>query len=1006
MYRLGRYAALAAVLAVSILAASADDFASASAQPFKGVIGPLPGSYATTQVLLPASLAMGLDIEYRFTGHDAWFLFDRPVYLSAFAGEERSYAIEFRHPGESPDLAESATLRYTIDSRPPEAPRFSVPSGDAGSLLRLSAEADGSVFICIDGGPFSLFSPGSFEEFKAPANATRIIHAIAYAVDNVGNESGTSASTWRLAPEGFVPSFPFSVAAPETKIVKIEADDTCSATLSDLVGSARVTVDVPAGTVPYIAINPSAPFGSVASYAALSGDQSPSSCVVPFPWGYEREILVYYGYKREETLHVASEPLRLSPRFPVEDAVTAPTLPVEPRIHVGPQAAVVDWPTSPWTTFVAIGGEEFRRYEDPITVSLGDTVKTIRYYSLGQSGSRSTVASFQLPPGTPMGVPVVGGVVDKAVYGSSVTMSITPDETALTSDVRYSLAEGDESPPPVTLDSPVVGERGVLFEGKDGQSVLYRVRLVAIGDGIAKSEMLLSFTVDREPPAIPALAYGAHYSASDTVVSFKPQEGTIHVSISERGDGAFVVYDKPITISGSDDGRRRYVIRAWAEDAFGNRSAEMEPRHVLIDRSSLYADPRGRPGASGSPDDPIGFLDDAVDLAMKTGKTFIYARGTTTLRRPVAIRGKLTIAGGFDEDWNESTSSRAKLTIRLDRYPGSYAFNVESGKFSLQSIDASMTGQGNSGIIKASGGTVSVENSTLKGAGGVEMVVIRGAGASIHAQSSYLELASTITGRGVDATDGTLSMDDVSISCGSSVRVFDAIRVSDGKAELSGLRIEGTPDQTLSALSLTRSKGSVERAVIVVSGGTSSSRLFAVNASELTVSSSYVDSKWKGTFEAFSATGGSTMLVSNVSAIMNSPRVIFMSSTASRFTILNSIAVSSGRLSAFVRSDSIPEAGSISANCLWGFSRIAEGALALTSIRELDRFMLEGYPNVIEDPERTFRSTVKGLKRLSGSSACVDAGVPADWAGDQDLLGGPRVSGAGEKKPDIGAEEL
>ena len=68
-----------------------------------------------------------------------------------------------------------------------------------------------------------------------------------------------------------------------------------SAEVADLVGSARLTVRAPAGTVPCVAVNP-ADASSPASFVELSGGSSAASCVVPFPWGYEIPIDIRYGY--------------------------------------------------------------------------------------------------------------------------------------------------------------------------------------------------------------------------------------------------------------------------------------------------------------------------------------------------------------------------------------------------------------------------------------------------------------------------------------------------------------------------------------------------------------------------------------------------------------------------------------------------------------------------------------------------------------------------------------
>ncbi|HPB66018.1 MAG TPA: hypothetical protein PLW80_05620, partial [Spirochaetales bacterium] len=115
-------AGLRSLTAVALFAAAAlchaDPDTAASYEPAPGVLGPSPGAYAATQVLVPATLSAGARAAYRFSGQEAWLPFDRPLYLSAFPGEERHYSIEFGNP-RSPS---PTTLSYAIDLRPPEPP--------------------------------------------------------------------------------------------------------------------------------------------------------------------------------------------------------------------------------------------------------------------------------------------------------------------------------------------------------------------------------------------------------------------------------------------------------------------------------------------------------------------------------------------------------------------------------------------------------------------------------------------------------------------------------------------------------------------------------------------------------------------------------------------------------------------------------------------------------------------------------------------------------------------
>ena len=138
---------------------------------------------------------------------------------------------------------------------------------------------------------------------------------------------------------------------------------------------------------------------------------------------------------------------------------------------------------------------------------------------------------------------------------------------------------------------------------------------------------------------------------------------------------------------------------------------------------------------------------------------------------------------------------------------------------------------------------------------------------------------------------------------------------------------------------------------------------------------------------------------------MEAPRSTFANLSGSTVEVYNTIASFAGTASVFMRSDLVPKAGTVAANCLWGFSSFLEGRVAAATLLDLNRFAGAGKPSFSESPARTFASPVKGIVRLSRASKCVDAGIPVPWASPVDLLGTSRTAGS-TGMPDIGAEEL
>jgi hypothetical protein len=173
----------------------------------------------------------------------------------------------------------------------------------------------------------------------------------------------------------------------------------------------------------------------------------------------------------------------------------------------------------------------------------------------------------------------------------------------------------------------------------------------------------------------------------------------------------------------------------------------------------------------------------------------------------------------------------------------------------------------------------------------------------------------------------------------------------------------------------------------------------------LTVSSIYIDADWKGYVETFNVLNGSTLKLAHLTALVDTPRAVFINSSGSQLEIYNTIASFPGKDSIFIRSDTMPASGSVSANSLWGFSYYLDGRLSISQLQELNRLLNPKTPNFSEDPSRMFSGSIKGLFRLSKHSACLDGGNVVEWASDFDLLGKPRNL-VETGNPDIGAEEL
>ena len=982
---------------VVCIAQPTDALATRSLVP--GVLGVPPGVYRDAVLLSPDASGTVILLEYRFDDQGRWYPFDRALQLSSFPGEERRYAIEFKQA----DGSNPAKFHYTIDKRPPPPPSFRPASGDSGAALSLELDGGNSLFLSVDDDVFKRIHTGDIRLFDSPKDSTRVIKAAAYALDEVGNASSVVAGIWRLFPSGTTPSTPFVGSSGDTRIMLEPEPARIHAEMTDLSGALRVTLRIPAGTRPFVAINPGTESDRLHSYIELPAVQNIAECVIPFPWGYEGGFVIFYGYMSDGILRVASRPLTFKPEFPDEAALPMQVALIEPRIEILGNTALIEWPASPLETFVAFSGSDYSPYRIPILRQLASSSQSVHYYCVAPDGTKSPVAVLELPALMHASPPDVSGVEYGGTYGGTIVI-----KTPGLDDVRYELTTDTTEPPAITRESAVIGISGLSCEGRAGEVTTYRLRMLDGGAAAGMpTERFLSFVVDREAPPTPQVVKaGDGYGSPDSALSFKPNQGKVFVSVSEDGNGQFVAFAGSLTIGREDEGRKYYKVRAFAEDEFGNRSAEMQAMEILVDRSSVYVDQDGRNGASGSPEDPFQTLDEAIESAQARGKRYVYARGTVPLRRAVKIRGSLEIQGGFDREWRESPASQPIVTIDALSTSGMYAIVLEEGELSISNLGIVFSGSGSSGLIKGFGGTLRLNDIHVQLTGGMELTAISSTGADISIARSSISLGKTMTGRGIEIHNAALDIDGLMLTCTNSVRLLDAIRVIGASASISNLRLDVAPDYAISGITAAGSRVSMDSSFLKVRGGTSSCRLFNNDDSRMTLSASYIDIVWNGTVELIGAGNESAVHAAHLTALVEAPRSTLINSTESIFSVDNTIANFSGAVSTFVLSTTLPNPGSITANCLWGFSKLLDGSRDATTMAVLNEFALTGYNNFIEEPSNTFSGQIKGLRRLSKASACVDGGAENPWASKTDLFGAPRPSARGIRKPDIGAEEL
>jgi hypothetical protein len=549
--------------------------------------------------------------------------------------------------------------------------------------------------------------------------------------------------------------------------------------------------------------------------------------------------------------------------------------------------------------------------------------------------------------------------------------------------VRYEVTtDGSEPAPPGSTSPALAG--AASFEGEAGQQVHYRLRLASVDEGGSVGpERFLDFFVDRKAPPVPILAQTLPaYSADDLVLALRTleDEAFVFLSISDDGSPAFQEYSGPVVLPGSDDGRKRYVVRAFSEDSFGNRSAEMKPVTVLVDRSSLYVDPLGKSGATGTPDDPLSSLEEALQVSRTTGRRIIYLRGNHVLTSPILIDGNLRLLGGFSSEWAANQRERASIRFSQPLATGTAGIRIVNGLLEMRSVGLLAEGTGVSVLIDAKNASLLFGQVSLAVSGGLEATVIRLESSQLVVDGADISLSSVVTGRALDSLDSDCNLVELAVSGDSSVRLFDALRIVGGQSTLSDLRVDANPGLAFSGLSLSRTRVSMSDSAFFVKGGASTLRLVNLNAAELIADTLFGDVTWSGEAELFRLGSSSSLRLAHATVLVKAKRLSVVDYRDSSWAVINSIFNVDSPSAYLASGNKLPQTGSVGANCLWGFSAFLSGSGSSGSLADLNRYSIPGYPSFVESPGKTFASTSKGVPRLSASSACVAGAAPIPWS--------------------------
>jgi hypothetical protein len=990
---------LCLLLALPLLAAQAEE----SAPPFAGL--PAEGSYAAA-LYIPALASVFQRYEYAFSADGPWLSAHSAIALDAFPGEERGYELRLRLAGVE------RVLRYVIDRRPPPAPRLEPASGFVGASVSPALSGQGAFFISIDGSPFTAWPGDMPRSFAAPLDATLTMSVAAYAVDAAGNASATSSARWLLSPPNYKPSSvpvspPREESATAARLSTAAAHDFALRVEQDGPNALKVSFKLPEGAGALLAVNPGDPLAGAEAYALVEASNGQASARVPLSPGDAREYLLYPAYSDASGIRVAAAPGRIRPSFTDLAASSALNLSAEPRVEELGSIAILSWPPLDSRIYLSIDGAAFEPYSAPVILDRGAGKRSLSYYAESADGSRGGLLSLELPAVAPARAPLLSGAENGASYGKPVALSSDRE-------LRYELSYGDDFPKAISAASPRLSPGGLRLEGKDGQVLRYRLRAAELdASGRTGDERFLEFSIDREAPPVPVLHSAlASLAEADSIIEFAPSDGTIFVSVSRDGSALFTPYSAPIALGAEEgeNGRRSYVVRAYAEDQFGNRSAEMKPSVVVVDRNSIYVADDGKAGARGTPDDPLLSLEEALARAKASGKGSINLRGVIRLSAPLDLSGDIALIGGFGPSWEDKPEAKARLDFSAVT-PRPYYLRVSEAKLTLAGLELHARGSGSYDLIHGLGSELIVRDSSISISGGLDACVLRLERSSLDMSASTVESASALTSRIIDAGDSALYLRDSGIRVDSSVSFHEGLRMRGGSLDLRTVRVEANPSQAYVGMALHRVKASVQGLALFAKGGASSFRVASLDNAELDMSSAYMELSWKGEVAAYTLRNGSSLRLGQSTVLIKAGGISFLENDGSRAFIAASIIHADAGRAAFMKTNQPAVPDSLLANSLWGFGSYIDtsaGALLTKAghqLAALEGYSSASYPNFIEEPGRTFSGREKGFYSLSRDSACVAAAPYLSWASAQDLHGRSLPLPEDGRRPNIGATQ-
>jgi len=976
-------------------------------------------SAAAAQDLEPAqTFVTGKDLDiypperrassFRFLPGVEWIPFDRSLELTAAPGEARVYLLQI----DSGEGEASPVMAYVVDKRRPRPPSAEPGSGVYRAQVDpvLSGEEGVDIFWSLIGpgseaAGFSKYGEGARPSLKPPASGTATYSLLAYAADQYGNRSEPARFVYRLAEPGLQADAPTSASASPALVPK---SDLPPPEIDARPGRTEIVFYLPEGAELLVDIDPQEPPDSFDDFSKVEASGGVARLRLSCPYGWSSDIPIYYGILKAGSVQFRPEPAVAKLSYPPEER-QAPSAPSAPELAADSagRGAFCVFPAYDGDIYVSVDKAEASPYEGPIPIAKGKDKVLVSWYGVDRLGLRSETRSTTLSLPTRVQDVSLVGVEDGAVISKDATLK--PSSPAI---IRYEMRLDGSLPPEPKASSPLVGD-ALIVQCPQGEERFVVVRYRPFSGDAAGEGKILRFSIDRKPPEPPKPAeLPPTYTERSRSVSIEPGPGSSSVYASVATDGksvGFAPVSGPIELSGAESGPVAYMIRAYGVDAAGNKSAEMKAISLVVDRSSVYAAEDGLERGDGTPDRPFRSLDDAIAAALASGKRSVNLRGSLELRSPVSSSRPIDLVGGFGKGWARDPTARASILVSVSG--GTSPISVVGASLRIKSVDLTAPRSGQAPIVSLTGASLVIDDSSIAAGGDGDLVVVSALKSKVLATKAKISSIRAMSCTAFACEESEVVVEDSVIEAESGTRVFGAFDLTGGSLSMRGTLIESYADIGLNMLALRKASIVMDRSLARADSGSGFLRIGSFAGATGEIRNTKILVSWKGSGTLFEVSGGGPdFRHDTVVADAEKGRLRFFDVTGKMPQLWNSIFDCSRGGAELISADSVPQPGTVVANCAWGFDRMLAGAVDLRGIGDLNALngssaFYASRPNVSESPSATFSSPVKSLAPLSPSSACVDAAVSLDGAAYAvDFRGLPRP--APGTLPDIGADEL